>query len=81
MELIFGIILLLVFTLLGIITFNYKIGLDNMRIAYIIGAFAIGSMVLLAIMYNPHSECDLMINFNNIPLETVQDKCFKYINF
>lgn len=81
MELLFSITLLLVFMLLGIITFNYKIGLSNIHIAYVIGAIAFGSMILLAIMYNPHSECDLIINFNHIPLETVQDKCFQYMNF
>ena len=69
------------FILLGLLTFNYKIGLSNIHVAYVIGAIAFGSMILLALMYNPHSECDLMINFNDIPLETLQDKCFQYIDF
>lgn len=80
MELVFSIIIILMFVILGLISFNYKIGLSNIHVAYIIGAIAFGSMILLAIMYNPHSECDLMINFNNIPLETLQDKCFRYID-
>jgi hypothetical protein len=81
MEIVFGITILLVCVLLGVIIFNYKIGLSNIHLAYIIMGLVFGSIIMLTLMYNPHSECDLMINFNNIPLETLQDKCFKYINF
>lgn len=81
MEIVFGIVILLVVALLGIFIFNNKLNLNNLQIAYIIVGIVCFSTLLLLIMYNPHSECDMMINVNDASLETLQDKCFKYINF
>jgi hypothetical protein len=74
------IVLLLMIVIIGILVFNYKLGLNNMNVAYIIGGIAFGCIILLMLTYNAHPECDALINHNNITLQQLQEKCYQYID-
>ena len=81
MEFILSIIIILIFGLIGLITFNYKLKINTSNIAYIITGLAFGSIILLMLTYNIHSECSGVMNYNNVSLQMVQTKCFQYLNF
>ena len=80
MEPILMVIIILMLALVTLLIFNYKIGLSTMNVAYIITGIAFGSMILLMLTYDAHSECDLMVNHNNVTLQVLQEKCFQYID-
>jgi len=81
MEFVLGIIIILILALIGLISFNYKLKLNASNIAYIITGLAFGSIILLMLTYNIHSECSGVMNYNNVSLQMVQTKCFQYLNF
>lgn len=81
MEPILMIVLILMFMILGLLIFNYKLDISMLNMAYLIGAIAFGSIFLLMLTYNSHPECDALINHNNMTLVLLQDKCYQYINF
>ena len=81
MEFTLGIVIILIFTLIGLIIFNYKLKISTSNIAYIITGLAFGSIILLMLTYNIHSECSGVMNYNNVSLQMVQTKCFQYLNF
>jgi hypothetical protein len=81
MDLSLIIICLLVISIIALLIFNFKIGLNNLQMAYAITGIAFGAMILLFITYNAHPECDAMINVNNVTLDTLQQACYKYINY
>lgn len=80
MEPILMVVIILMFALLALLIFNYKIGLSTIYVTYIIIGIVFGSMILLMLTYNAHSECDLMVNHNNVTLRALQEKCFQYID-
>jgi len=51
------------------------------NLAYIITLTAFGLIILLALTNNPHTECDGLLNANSLPLATIQENCYKYLNF
>ena len=81
MELSLLIICLLSIALIAILIFNFKIGLSNIQMAYIITTIAFGAMIFLFLTYNSHPECDAIINHNNITLNILKQTCYQYINF
>ena len=81
MEPILMIVLILMFVIIGILIFNYKLNISMINMAYIIVGITIISIFLLVVGSNTHPECDLIINHNNMTLQMLQDKCYQYINF
>jgi len=80
MEPILMVVIILMIALLGLLVFNNKIGLSTINIVYIIIGITLGSMILLMLTYNAHSECDFMVNHNNVTIQALQEKCFQYID-
>ena len=75
------IVLLLMFMIIGLLIFNYKLDINMLNMTYIIVGITFFSIVMLMLTYNSHSECDALINHNNMTLMMLQDKCYQYINF
>jgi hypothetical protein len=75
------IVLILMLMIIGILIFNYKLDISMLNMAYIIAGVAFLSLIMLMLTYNSHSECDAIINHNNMTLMMLQDKCYQYINF
>jgi ABC-type multidrug transport system permease subunit len=80
MEPVLIIIALFMILILGLLTINLKLKMDVLTLTYIITAIAFGSMILLMLTYNTHPECDSMLNHNNVSLQIIQDKCYKYMS-
>lgn len=74
------IVVLLMLMMIGLIIFNYKLDISMANMSYIIVGVAIISIMLIAFTYNSHSECDALINHNNMTLQALQDKCYQYIS-
>jgi len=81
MEFILGIIIIVILALIGLIIFNYKLKISTSNIAYIIVGLSLGSIILLMLTYNVQSDCNMIINHNNITLQLSQERCFQYLNF
>jgi hypothetical protein len=75
------IVIIFMIAILGLLIFNSKIDINMLNMAYIIEGIVIISIILLMLTYNSHSECDALINHNNMTLVMLQDKCYQYINF
>jgi len=75
------IVSVLMFMILGLLIFNYDHNISVLNMAYLITGVAFFSIVILMLTYNSHSDCDALINHNNMTLLMLQDKCYQYINF
>ena len=75
------IVLILMFMIIGLLIFNYKLNISMLNMAYLIVGVTFISILLLTLTYNSHPECDALINHNNMTLVLLQDKCYQYINF
>jgi hypothetical protein len=75
------IVLILMFMIIGLLIFNFKLDISMLNMTYLITGVAFFSIVILMLTYNSHSECDALINHNNMTLIMLQDKCYQYINF
>jgi hypothetical protein len=74
------VVLILMIALLGIAIFNSKLNLSMPHVSMIILGIVAITFVILMIGYNSHSECDAIINHNNLTLQALQNKCYQYIN-
>jgi hypothetical protein len=75
------IVLILMFMIIGLLIFNYKLDINMLNMAYLISGVTLFSIIMLMLTYNSHPDCELIINHNNMTLITLQDKCYQYINF
>jgi hypothetical protein len=80
MEPILIIVSILIAMIIGLLIFNSKFKVDMQTMAWSITAIALGSMLLLVLMYPLHPECNDMINHNNVTLQALQNTCYQYIN-